>query len=71
MAAGSPPPAGTLACRDAHRCPDCDAAVLLEMVAQQALLFHGGYGETRVHVRRCCPCGYVLLTAVLSEAPKW
>jgi hypothetical protein len=59
------------ATRPAGLCPDCGGGVETETTEQAAILRHGGYGETRTTVVRWCRCGYALVTAVLSERPKW
>jgi hypothetical protein len=71
VADGVPLPDLLPATRPAGCCPDCDGPVKTETIEQAAMLWHGGYGETRATVVRWCPCGCVLVAGVLSERPRW
>lgn len=45
---------------DPERCPSCGAGLDLDVVAQGALFFHGGYGAAELTVTRHCRCGWRL-----------
>lgn len=52
MADGSQRPALLPSMRDVGCCPDCGDRVKTETTEQAAMLWHGGYGETRTTVVR-------------------
>ncbi len=54
---------------DLDGCPARGARLTVMTVAQPALLFHGGYGETTATRTLICPCGWDLEHTVTSEAP--
>jgi hypothetical protein len=52
-------------------CPDCGAATLVMSWAEDALLRHGGYGETRrTTATRCGNCGTEISREITSERPS-
>ena len=51
-------------------CPACGGAEPAALVIEEpALLWHGGYGETRATTLLLCPCGWELVRAIDSTRP--
>ena len=59
-----------LVCIEPGRCPSCGVATVREIVQEQPLLRHGGYGAARRTVTDHCPtCNWWLTSDVSEERP--
>jgi hypothetical protein len=61
----------SLATIEPDLCPECGPKLVVESWAEDALLRHGGYGETRrTTVTKCSLCGLELRRQQSSERPR-